>query len=442
MSTSFSEKHTYSRLLGFTLPTILTLIFTSIYNVVDGLFVSNYVGKDAFTAVNFIFPCLLCLSAVGFMLGTGGSALVAKTMGEQDDDKANKIFSLIIYTAIVIGIVISILGFVFLRQIAILLGASGELLKNSLSYARIVILSLPALILQFSFQSLYSTAGKPKLNLYFSIIAGLSNIILDAIFVAGFAWGLEGAASATVISQYIGGILPLLYFTFPNTSLLHLGKTSLNFASLLKVCGNGSSELLSQISMSFVSMLYNKQLLKYAGADGVASYGVLMYLAFIFVAIFIGYSVGTSPIISYQYGAKNTEELKNVLQKSLVILGCFALVMLFTSFILARPLAMLFVGYDESLFNMTVHAFKIFSFVFIFAGFSIFCSAFFTVLNNGLVSAIISFLRTVIFQLITVLIFPLFWGLDGIWFSIVGADIMAFIIVVFFMFYEKKRYGY
>ena len=442
MNNTIKNEYTFVKLLKFTIPTMVTLIFTSIYNVVDSLFISNYVGKDAFAAVNFIVPLLMCLGAIGFMFGTGGSALISKTMGEGEKDKPNQLFSLIVYISLVIGVLLAVLGFFLIRPVAIFLGAKGILLEGSMEYGRIIILSVPAFVLQFEFQSFFSTAGKPRLCLYITILAGITNIILDALFVAILGWGLEGAAFATVISQYIGGGLPLIYFLMPNTSFLKLCKLHFNGKALIKVCTNGSSELLSQISMSFVSMLYNVQLLKYAGADGVAAYGVLMSVGFIFHAIFIGYAVGVTPLIGYQYGAKNSEELKNLLKKSFILIGCFAITMFLASLVLSIPLSFLFVGYDNNLFRMTIQAFSFFSFAFLFSGYAIFGSAFFTALNNGLVSAIISFMRTVVFEVIAVLIFPLIWGINGIWASIVGTEVMAVIMVFFFITTKKKQYGY
>ena len=442
MDNPLKDKYTFIKLLKFTIPTMVTLIFTSIYNVVDSLFISNYVGKAAFAAVNFVFPFLICLGSVGFMFGTGGSALISKIMGEGEKDKPNQIFSLIVYVSFIIGVLLMVLGFFFIRPVATFLGAKGDLLEGSLEYGKIIILSIPAFVLQFSFQSFFSTAGKPRLCLYITVLAGITNIILDAIFIIAFGWGLKGAAFATVISQYIGGGLPLIYFSMPNTSFLRLCKLRFDGGALIKVCINGSSELLSNISMSFVSMLYNVQLLKYAGADGVASYGVLMSVGFVFHAIFIGYAVGVTPIIGYQYGAKDSEELKNILKKSFILIGSFAISMFVASLILSIPLSFLFVGYDKNLFSMTIQAFSFFSFAFLFSGYAIFGSAFFTALNNGLVSAIISFMRTVVFEVIAVLLFPLVWGINGIWASIVGTEVMAVIMVFFFLVIKKKQYGY
>lgn len=437
-----SDHFSYRKLLRFTLPSILMLVFSSIYGVVDGFFVSNFTGKTPFAAVNFIMPFLMILGSFGFMFGTGGGALIAKTFGEGNREKANRDFSLIVYSSIVCGIVFAVLGILFIRPIAALLGAEGQLLEDSVVYGRIILMAIPAYILQYEFQCLFATAEKPSLGLFVTLAAGFTNIILDALFVAVFSWGLEGAAAATALSQCVGGILPLIYFALPNSSTLRLCATSLDLKALLKVCANGSSELMSNISMSVVSMLYNAQLLKYAGEDGVAAYGVLMYVSLVFQAVFIGYSVGTSPVISYHFGAQNHTELKGLLRKSFRIIAVFAICMLTAAFILGRPLAYVFVGYDTDLLAMTTHAFHIFSFSFIFSGFAIFGSSFFTALNNGLVSALISFMRTLLFQVAAVLIFPLIWELDGIWMSIVVAEILAVFVTLLFLKANRSKYQY
>lgn len=437
-----SDHFNYKKLLRFTFPSVIMLVFTSVYGVVDGYFVSNYVGKPSFTAVNFIMPFLMILGSFGFMFGTGGGALISKTMGEGKSEKANRFFSLIVYASAVCGIMLSVLGIIFIRPISVALGAEGQLLKDSITYGYIILIALPAYILQFEFQCLFVTAEKPKLGLYVTIAAGLTNMALDALFVAGFGWGLKGAAAATAISQCVGGVIPIIYFICPNSSSLHLGRTMFDGKSLVKACINGSSELMSNISMSVVSMLYNIQLLKYAGEDGIAAYGVLMYVSLIFQAIFIGYSVGTAPIIGYNYGAQNLKELKGLLKKSITLINAFAVLMFTASYILAKPLSFVFVGYDNELLNMTIHAFSIFSFSFLFSGYGIFGSSFFTSLSNGLVSAAISFMRTLIFQIASVLIFPVFWKVDGIWLSIVAAEIMAAVMTAFFLKIQKKKYKY
>lgn len=437
-----SDHFNIPRLLRFTFPSIIMLVFTSIYSVVDGFFVSNFVGKPPFTAVNFIMPFLMILGCVGFMFGTGGGALIAMTLGEGDRERANQTFSLLVYVSIACGIVLSAFGLIFLRPIAGALGASGQMLEDSVTYGRIILLAIPAYILQYEFQCLFATAEKPQLGLCVTVAAGLTNIVLDALFVAVFSWGLEGAAAATALSQCVGGVIPLFYFSRPNASLLRLTRAKFDGNVLLKTCTNGSSELMSNLSMSVVSMLYNVQLLKYAGEDGIAAYGVLMYVSMIFQAVFIGYSVGTAPIISYHYGAQNHQELKGLLKKSLVIIGVFALMMFSAAELLSGPLAMIYVGYDQGLLAMTLRAFLIYSFSFLFSGFSIFGSSFFTALNNGLVSALISFLRTLVFQVAAVLLFPLIWKLDGIWLSVVGAEVMALIVTLLFLVGNRKTYHY
>ena len=442
MNIRLSDHFTYKKLLRFTLPSIVMMIFTSVYGVVDGFFVSNFVGKTPFAAVNFIMPFLIILGALGSMFGSGGSALIAKTMGEGDLDRAKSLFSFFIYLSAVCGILIAILGILFLRPIAAALGAKGQMLDDCVTYGRIILMALPAYILQYEFQSFFVTAQKPQLGLTFTVVAGVTNMVLDALLVAVFPLGLPGAAAATAISQCAGGLLPLLYFGRPNTSLLRLTKTKFDGRSLLKACTNGSSELLSNISMSLVSMLYNVQLIKYAGQDGVAAYGVLMYVNLIFLAAFIGYSVGTAPVIGYHYGAGNDGELKSLLKKSLAVIGVVSIAMLIAAEGLAGPLARIFVGYDPALLALTLHGFRIFSFSFLFAGIAIFGSSFFTALNDGLTSALVSFLRTLVFQIAAVLIFPIFWGINGIWFSIVAAEIAAAFVTALFLLGKRKKYHY
>lgn len=418
------------------------MVFTSIYGVVDGFFVSNYAGKTEFAAVNLIMPFLMILGSIGFMFGTGGSALISKTLGEGKSEKAQRIFSLLVYTALIIGIVIAVLGIVFLKPIAILLGADGDMLGYCITYGRIILSALPAFILQYAFQSFFVAAGKPQLGLYVTIAAGVTNMILDWLLVGVFSLGVVGAAYATAASEAIGGIVPLIYFMRKNTSYLRLRKTKFMGKAIVKACTNGSSELMSNISMSIVSMLYNMQLMKYAGEDGVAAYGVLMYVNFVFLAVFIGYSVGTSSVIGFNYGAQNHSEIQGLLKKSTVIISIFAVCMLVLAQVLAKSIASIFVGYDAGLMNLTLHAFRISSFAFLFAGFAIYGSAFFTALNNGLISALISFLRTLVFQVAAVIIFPIILGINGIWISIVAAEIVASFVTVIFIFAMRKKYHY
>lgn len=442
LNIQLSDHFTYRKLLRFTLPSIAMMIFTSIYGVVDGFFVSNYVGKTPFAAVNFIMPFLMILGAFGFMLGTGGSALISKTMGEGKMEKAHSLFSMVICVSILLGIVIAILGVICIRPIAALLGAEGVLLDNCVLYGRIMLAAIPAFMLQQEFQSFFIMAEKPQLGLYITVSAGVANMVLDGLFMAVFQWGVAGAAIATAISQVIGGVLPLLYFRRPNTSRLKFTRPSFDGRALLRICTNGSSELMSNVSMSLVSMLYNVQLMKYAGENGVAAYGVLMYVCMIFIAAFIGYTIGTAPVISYHYGAGNHGELRNLLKNSLIIVGIFSAGMLVLGEVLAKPLSILFVGYDAGLLNLTLRGFMIFSFSFLFSGLAIYGSGFFTALNNGLISAIISFLRTLVFQTAAILILPRIWEIDGIWISIVAAEVMAALVTVLFWIGNRKRYHY
>lgn len=443
MKIQLSEHFTYKKLLRFVLPSIIMMIFTSIYSVVDGLFVSNFVGKTALAAINLTLPIIMGLSALGFMIGTGGSAIVARMLGEKKREKANEYFSMLIYVTAIGGILLSILGTIFIPAIASLLGAKGQLLSNCILYARLSFISMPAFMLQNVFQSFLTAAEKPKLGLFVTVAAGLTNAALDALFIVGFRWGLAGAALATGIGQMVGGVLPLIYFLRPNNSLLRLtGKPTLEAKPILKACGNGSSEMMSNIASSLVGMLYNFQLLIYIGEDGVSAYGVLMYVQFIFIAISIGYSIGVSPIVSYHYGAENTVEMKSLLRKSITLTLTVGVALTALAIAAAGPFAYIFVGFDESLFALTKHAFRLFSFSFLLAGFNIFCSGFFTALGNGGISALISFLRVLVFQASSVIVLPLILDIDGIWWAITVSEVMAAIISAVFLLAKRQRYHY
>lgn len=442
MKISLSDHFTYRKLLKFVAPSAVMMMFTSIYGVVDGLFVSNYVGKVPFAAINLVMPFIMILGGIGFMIGTGGSALVSKTLGEGDREKANRYFTMMIYLSLICGAAASVIGFVFIRPISYLLGATDTMIGDCVEYGRMIFLFTTAFMMQNVFQSFLVTAEKPRLGLLATVGAGVTNMALDAWFIVGLGWGVKGAALATGISQTVGGILPLIYFLRPNSSLLKITRTKLEGRPVFLAVTNGSSELMSNISASVVSMIYNFQLMKFAGEDGVAAYGVLMYVQFVFIALFIGYAIGSAPIIGYHYGAINHSELKNMLKKSIIIMSISGVIMTLLAQALALPIAKVFVGYDEGLFDMTVHAFRVFSFSFILAGINIFASSFFTALNNGAVSAAISFLRTLIFQSTAVIVLPMIWELDGIWLSITVAEVFALIISVTFLVAKKKKYNY
>lgn len=439
-----SDHFNYSRLLKFTAPSIAMMVFTSIYGVVDGFFVSNFAGKTPFTAVNLIMPVLMIVATVGFMFGTGGTAIVAKTMGEGDREKANRYFSLFVYFAFGTGVVLAVAGIVFIRPIAVFLKAEGELLENCVTYATIILCALPFYVLQLLFQSFLVTAEKPHLGLAVTISSGVTNMVLDAVLVILLPqeYKLAGAAIATAMSQLVGGVAPLVYFFRKNSSLLKLTSTRFDGRAIVKAATNGSSEFMSNVSMSIVAMLYNARLMEYAGEDGVAAYGVMMYVSMIFSAAFIGYSIGTAPVVGYHDGAKNYAELKSVLRKSLIIIGAFGAAMVAAAQILAWPLAKMFVGYDDNLVDMTISGFRIFALSFVFTGFAIYSSGFFTALNDGLTSALISFLRTLVFQVAAVMILPEIWDLNGIWISIVAAEVMAVLLSVIFLITKRKKYHY
>lgn len=442
MTIRLSDHFGYRRLLRFTLPSIAMMIFTSIYGVVDGLFVSNFVGKTPFAAVNLIMPFLVIPGALGFMFGSGGCALIARMLGEKKREKANQTFSMLIAVTIACGAVLGVLGIAFLRPIAALLGAQGELLELCVLYGRVSLLALPALMLQYEFQSFLIAAEKPNLGLAVTVASGVTNMALDALFIAGFRWGVVGAAAATAMSQIVGGGIPLLYFVRKNDSPLRWVRPVFDGRALVKTCTNGSSELMSNISMSLVSMLYNVQLMRYAGEDGVAAYGVLMYVNFIFLAAFIGYANGSAPVVSFHYGAGHRDELKSLRKKSLVIIGLFSLGMFASSELLSRPLSAIFVSYDGALMALTVRAFRIYSLSFLFSGVAIYGSSFFTALNDGVTSALISFLRTLLFQTAAVLLLPLLLGIDGVWWSIVASESIAALVTAAFLVGKQRKYGY
>lgn len=444
MSIKLSDSFSYRMLLKFTLPSIAMMIFTSIYGVVDGFFVSNFAGDAEFKAVNLIMPFLMIVATVGFMFGTGGTAIVSNTLGEGNKEKANEYFSLFVYVTFVLGVVFGVISFIFLRPIAALLGAKGKILDCCVVYGRIYLCALPFLVLQYLFQSFFVAAEKPKLGLMVIIAAGVTNMVLDAVLVILLPkeYKLAGAAIATALSQVVGGGVPLIYFARKNGSILRLCKTKLYFKQIFKACTNGSSEFMSNVAMSLVGMLYNLQLIKYANEDGVAAYGVMMYVSMIFSAAFIGYSIGTAPVIGYHNGAGNHKELRSILEKSLIIIGVGGILMFGSAELLAYPLAKIFVSYSDSLMDMTVHGFRIFSVAFPFMGYAIFASSFFTALNDGLTSALVSFLRTLVFQIAAVMLLPLIWHLDGIWVSVVVAEVAAVLFSAIFLLAKRRKYGY
>ena len=437
-----SDHFSYAKLLRFTLPSICMMVFTSIYGVVDGLFVSNFAGKTPFAAINLVMPFIMILGGMGFMIGTGGTALVSKLLGESKKDEAHRTFSMMVLFTLLLGLVLSAVGFLTMRPVSYFLGATDAMIDDCVLYGRIVTGFTFAFMLQNVFQSFFIAAEKPRLGLIVTVAAGVTNMALDALFIAVFDWGVAGAAIATGLSQCVGGVLPLIYFLRPNDSLLRLRPTTLRLRPILQACGNGSSELMSNISSSLVGMLYNFQLMRLIGEDGVSAYGVLMYVQFIFVAIFIGYSIGCAPVVSFHFGAQNHGELKSLLRKSVLLMASGGILLTVAARLLAAPLARLFVGYDAVLFDLTVHAFRLFSWSFLLAGFNIFASSFFTALNNGAVSAAISFLRTLVFQTASVLILPLLLGVDGIWWAITVAEIFAFLISLLFLFLKRNKYHY
>ena len=442
MNIQLSDHFTYRRLIRFVIPSVAMMILTSIYGVVDGLFVSNFVGKTPFAAVNLVNPFTMILGAFGFMLGTGGTALVAKTLGEGRQEEANRIFSMLIYFALGLGVLLTIFGIAVLKGIVIKMGADDAMLRHCMIYGRIVLLGIPFYMLQNMFQNFLIAAEKPQLGLIVTIAAGVTNMVLDALFIAVLGWGVAGAAAATALGQCVGGLVPFVYFARKNSSKLSLVKTRLMGGALFHACTNGSSELMSNVSMSLVGMLYNLQLMKFAGENGVAAYGVIMYVNFIFIAIFLGYAYGSAPIVAFNYGARRTEELQNVLKKSLKLILGTGISLFLIATVFAGVLSGLFVGYDAELYRLTVRGFHLYAISFLLCGFNIYGSSFFTALNNGVVSAAISFLRTVVFEVAAILILPVFFGVDGIWCAITVAELASILITIGAFSALRRRYQY
>lgn len=442
MRIQLSDHFNYSKLLKFVLPSILMMICTSVYSVVDGLFVSNFVGKTHFAAINLTMPFIMGVVTIGFMIGTGGSAIVAKTLGEGKKEKANEYFTMLMCLTVILGIVITILGLLFLRPIIILLGAEGILIEYCMMYGKMILISMTAFMLQTTFQSFFIVAEKPALSLKISIAAGLTNMILDFVFIVIFHWGLAGAAAATMMGQVVGGIIPLFYFAKKNNSLLHFTKFKWDMSVIWKTCTNGSSEMMTNLSASVVNILYNYQLMRIAGENGISAYGVIMYVNFVFTALFIGYSIGSAPIFAYHYGAGNHNELQNLFQKSLKLIAISSIILTILAEAVSLPLTSIFVGYDKELLDMTCNGFKVYALSFAISGFNIFSSGFFTALNNGFISAFISFTRTLLFQLGAVLILPFLIGLNGIWLAIVTAELLALFVSIFFFVTKRKQYHY
>lgn len=442
MQIQLSDHFHYGKLLRFTLPSIIMMIFASVYSVVDGFFVSNFVGTSSFAAVNLIMPFTQIIACVGYMFGTGGSALVSLKLGEGRKEEANRIFSMLIYTGFSVGLAFAVFGFSFMREISLLLGASGEMLPHCMLYGRILCVALPVYVLQHMFQSFLVTDEKPGLGLAVTVTAGVANIVLDAVFILVCRWGLAGAAIATVIAQCIGGIGPLIYFFVKRDGVIALGKTKFYGKALINTCTNGMSEFVTNMSMSVVAVLYNWQLMRFVGENGVAAFGAVMYVGFFYVAVFLGYSMGIAPVVSYHYGAGNTGELKSLLRKSSVFILISSVLLAALAFLFAVPLALLFNHSNMELLAMTETAFRYYAVSVLFSGVGIFGSAFFTALNDGFVSAVISFLRTLVFQIASVLILPVFFGINGVWYSLFIAEILAAFVTAYFFVSRRGKYRY
>lgn len=442
MQIHLSDHFTYKRLLRFVLPCVVMMLVSTTYSVVDGFFVSNFVGKNAFAAVNLIVPALMALGAFGQMFGTGGSALISFTLGTGNTERANRILSQVIRFLFLFGVVAAILGFLFMRQIAVALGASESMIEACVLYGRTLICVMPFYMLQHAFQSLLVTAEKPKMGLAVSVVAGLTNILLDFVLVYVFPLGLFGAALATALSWGMGGAVPVVFFSKKNTSLLRFTKTRIEREVLAKVSTNGVAGLLTNLSTSIVAILYNYQLMRLAGENGVAAYGVIMYVSYVFMAFSMGYSTGSSPIVGYKFGAGDVLELKNLLRKSLILNAAFGIIMTILAEGLSGPIAQIFVGYDSELSALTAHAIRLYSLAFLINGFNIFSVSFFTGLNDGKIASIISFLRTFILPIIAIFVLPIMLDVDGIWIAVVAAEGLTLFVTIGLLIGNRKKYHY
>lgn len=441
-----SDKFNYSRLLRFALPSIVMVLISSVYGVVDGVIVSNYTDVEHFAALNLILPYITLLGAAGLMLGTGGSALVGKILGEGKSIRANGIFSLLTYTTIAIGLFLGLFGYITSDAVANILGADETMQHLSFEYSGIIFLFLPCYVLQLYFQSLLTTAERPSLALQITLLAGITNIALDILFVIYLKQGLRGAAYATGVSQTFGGLLPLLYFILNRKKSdinIKLGVALWDLKAICKSCVNGLSEWLMSVSLAIVSFLYYYLLLTGdRGEMGVDTYGVLLYFSYIFIAVSVGFSRGIAPVISYHYGASDRHELHSLLMKGLLIVLVLNLVSGITAQVLSAPLANIFVGHDKGLYEYTVVAFRIYSIHFFVTGFNIYISSFFTALNNGKYSGWISVLRTICFESISILTIWMLFGVDKIWWGVTIAEFLTMVIAFSFLFLKRNFYGY
>lgn len=443
MEIKLSDRFTYPKLLRFTIPTMLMILCTSSYGIVDGVFISNFAGVTDFSAVNLMFPFIYGAATLGYMFGSGGNAVIAKLLGEKDDCGANRAFSMIVLSGLFLGVITAAVMYVLTPSFARSVGAAGALYESAVKYAKICFLFTPPFILQTMFLSFFIAAGKPKLSLYVNIVSGVINIFFDWLFIAEFNLGVEGAASATGLGQLSGAVIPLIYFIRKNSSLLKLtAKFKFNGKILGLTCANGSSEMVTNLSMSIVNTLYNAALIETAGEPGPAAYGVVLYLNFLFAAIFLGYSQGSAPIVSYDYGARNVSELQNITKKSLTLMLSLGVFCTAFAYFVSPPFARVFCAGNPELYELAVHGSQIFAFSYLLSGFNIWASAFFTALSNGLISALLSFLRLFVFQIGCILILPRIFGLSGIWASIAVAEVLAAVPAAVCLFACRNKYGY
>lgn len=429
-------------LLRFVAPTVVMLVFMSLYQMVDAVFVSKFVGENALSALNIVYPFPSIVIAVSIMLATGGSAIIARNMGEGKEKEAKENFSFIVLVGAVIGVAIATAGILFIEPLIYMLGATPSLYDYCYEYLFILVLSVPLSVFQMLFQSFFVTAGKPHLGLTLTVLGGVSNIVLDYVFIVLCGFGVSGAALATSIGYSIPGLFGLIYFAVSRKGTLYFVKPVFRWGVLFKCCINGSSEMVNNLAVAVTTFLFNVLMLKYEGEAGVAAITIVLYAQFLMTSAFMGFSSGIAPVVSFNYGSGNVRQLKKIFKISVWVIAVVSAAVFVIAETCSDVVIMVFTPAGSEVFGLTKYGFAIFSFSFLCTGMNIFASALFTAFSNGKISAILSFLRTFVFLTACLLFLPLFWGVDGIWLAVPVAEVMALFVSVYYLVRFKKVYQY
>lgn len=418
------------------------MVFMSLYTMVDGVFVSRFAGTAALSAVNIVYPMVSVVVAVGVMLATGGSAIIAKRMGEGKPEQARQNFSYLILAGVLIAVGMAALALVFLKPLLHLLGARGALFELCYAYALPLVFFIPSGILQMLFQTLLVTAGRPMLGLTVTVLGGVANIVLDYLFIVPLQMGIAGAAIATGIGFSIPAVFGLLYFALRRSGPLCFVRPKGGGKMLLRCCANGSSEMVTNMSTAVTTFLFNLLMMRYAGEDGVASITIVLYTQYLMTAVYMGYATGTAPVFSFHHGSRNGEQLRRLFRISMGFIALCSVATFALALVFAKQVVVIFTPAGSPVFEMALYGFRLFSGSFLFAGVGIFASAMFTAFSDGKVSAAISFLRTFAFIVLALLLLPLAMGLDGVWLAVPLAEVLGFGVSLFFLYRKKKRYCY